>query len=88
MSKKLECIWSMSSDCSSDCSDDVKEVGFFNNSIKVPVCSNHIEQHKCIMILHKNNYDLEAILRETPEERKREVLILKLAGLDDTEVDL
>lgn len=84
MSKKLKCVWNMGSDCS----DDVKEVAFFNESIKVPVCSNHIEQHKYVMILHKNKYDVEAVLRESPEYRKGEVLVLKLSGLDDSDVDL
>jgi hypothetical protein len=82
--KKLKCVWNMGTDCS----DDVKEVEFFNAQIKVPVCGNHVEQHKYVMILHKNGYDVEEILQQTPEYRKGEVLVLKLSGLDDSEVDL
>jgi hypothetical protein len=71
-----------------ECSDDVQEVEFFNKQIKVPVCSNHIEEHKCVMILHKNGYDVEEILQQTPEYRKGEMLVLKLAGLADDDVEL
>jgi len=82
--KKLKCVWNMGTDCS----DEVEEVEFFNSQIKVPVCKNHIEQHKFVMILHKNNYDVEEILQQSPDYRKGEVLVLKLSGLDDSDVDL
>jgi len=82
--KKLKCVWNMGTDCS----DDVQEVEFFNSQIKVPVCGNHIEQHKFVMILHKNGYDVEEILQQSAEYRKGEVLVLKLSGLDDSDVDL
>lgn len=84
MSSNLKCVWDMGNGCS----DEVEEVEFFNKQIKVPVCSNHIEQHKYVMILHKNNYDVEEVLQETPEYRKGEVLVLKLSGLDDSDVEL
>lgn len=82
--KKLKCVWNMGTDCS----DEIKEVEFFNTQIKVPVCSNHVEQHRYVMVLHKNNYDVEEILQQTPEFRKGEVLVLKLSGLDDSDVEL
>jgi len=82
--KKLKCVWNMGTDCS----DDITEVAFFNTQIKVPVCSNHIEQHKFVMVLHKNNYDVEEVLQQSPEYRKGEVLVLKLSGLYDSDVDL
>lgn len=82
--KKLKCVWNMGTDCS----DDVQEVEFFNSQIKIPVCSNHIEQHRFVMILHKNGYDVEEVLQKSPEYRKQEVLVLKLSGLDDSDVDL
>lgn len=82
--KNMKCVWNMGGPCS----DDVKEVVFFNDSIRVPVCSDHIEQHKFVMILHKNGYDVEEVLRESPEYRKGEVLVLKLSGLDDDNVKL
>ena len=80
----LKCVWNMGTECS----DDVKEVEFFNKQIKVPVCSNHIEEHRIVMTLHKNGYDVEEILQQTPEYRKGEMLVLKLAGLADDDVEL
>ncbi len=82
--KKLKCVWNMGTDCS----DDVEEVEFFNKQIKVPVCKNHIEEHKYVMILHKNGYDIEEVLNQTPEYRKGEVLVLKLSGLAGDDVEL
>lgn len=82
--KKLKCVWNMGTECT----DDVQEIEFFHNQIKVPVCSKHVEEHKFVMILHKNGYDVEEILQQTAEYRKGEVLVLKLSGLDDSDVDL
>jgi len=82
---KLLCVWGMGDACSGE----IEEVEFFDSQIKVPVCANHIEQHKFVMILAKNDYDVEEILQETSEYRKGEVLLLKLSGLDNTDdVDL
>ena len=39
-------------------------------------------------ILHKNGYDVEEILQQTPEYRKGEALVLKLAGLADDDIEL
>ena len=80
----LKCVWNMGTDCSGE----VKEVEFFNKQIKVPVCEAHVEQHKFVMILHKNDYDVEEILQKSNDYRKQEVLVLKLSGLDDSDVDL
>jgi hypothetical protein len=81
---KLKCVWDMGTDCC----DDAEEIGFFDGKVKVPVCSNHIEQHKEVMLLFKNGYDVEDMLQQTAEYRKEQVLILKLSGLDAGEVDL
>lgn len=80
----LSCVWNMGTDCT----DDVTEIEFFNKQIKVPVCSSHIEQHRIIMVLHKNDFDVEEMLQQTPEYRKEQMLILKLSGLDEGEVEL
>ena len=80
----LKCVWNMGGDCSKD----VSEVEFFNHQIKVPVCDEHVEQHRHVMILYKNGYDVEEILQESAEYRKNEVLVIQLSGLDDDEVEL
>ena len=85
MSKSnLKCVWAMGTECEGD----VEEVEFFSNQIKVPVCASHIEQHSHVMILHKNNYDVEEMLQQSAEYRKGEVLVLKLSGLDKCDVEL
>ena len=63
--QSLRCVWNMGTDCS----DVIEEVEFFGSQIKVPVCEAHIEQHKFVMILHKNDYDVEEILQQSPEYR-------------------
>ena len=82
--EELKCIWDMGTPHNGE----VKKVEFFSKQIKVPVCESHIEEHKYIMILHKNNYDIEEVLNQTPEWRKQEVLVLKLSGLDTGDVEL
>lgn len=82
--KELKCVWNMGTPCA----DDVQERELFGQQIKVPICSNHVEEHKFVMILHKNGYDVEEILQQTPEYRKGEVLVLKLSGLDTDDIDL
>jgi hypothetical protein len=74
---KLKCVWGMSPGCT----DDVKMTDFFNGSITIPVCSKHIPEHRDIMILHRNGYDVQEFLKWTPEKRREEVLVLQLSGL-------
>ena len=86
MSKeKVKCVWMMGTPCSEDAAADTE---VFGKQIKVPMCPDHLEQHTHIMILARNGYDVEAILQETPEYRKGEVLVLKLAGLDVSNVEI
>jgi hypothetical protein len=93
MADKLKCIWNMGDACS----DDVELVSFFMKEkdgkkvprVKdVPVCKNHIEGHRIVLVLHKNGYDLEDFLQKDFNYRKEQYLVLKLAGLDDSAVDL
>ena len=80
----LKCVWNMGTPCGGD----VIERELFNKQIKVPICDNHTEEHKHIMILHKNGYDIEELLQQHADERKSEVLILKLSKLDTDDVEL
>lgn len=79
-----KCVWLLGTPCSGD----TYEVEMFDHQIRIPICEGHLEQHKEIMTLHKNKYDVEEILNQTPEWRKQETLTLKLSGLDNDEVDL
>lgn len=82
--KKLKCVWNMGTPCDGE----VQEMKLFEQQIEVPMCESHLEQHKEVMILHKNGYDVEEVLQETPEYRRREVLTLKLSGLDTDDVEI
>ncbi len=83
--KELRCVWNMGTDCGGT----VEELEMFNKSIKIPVCENHKSEHQILVILHKNKYDIEEVLKWTADKRKEEMLILKLSGLltdEDTEL--
>lgn len=90
MSKKVakddsfKCVWNMGTPCDGD----VTETELFDAQIKIPICNGHIEEHKDIMTLHKNGYDIEEVLNMTAEERRKEVLTIKLSGLEREEVKL
>ncbi len=81
---ELKCVWAMGTPCNGE----VKEAELFTKQIKVPICENHLEEHTHVMILAKNGYDVEAILQENAEYRKQEVLVLKLSGLDLSNVEI
>jgi hypothetical protein len=81
--KKLKCVWNMGTPCS----DDVEERTLFQSQIKIPICINHYEEHKNIILLHKNHYDVEELLQKTPDDRKAEVLTILLSKLDTTDVE-
>ena len=78
------CVWHIGTPCSEN---DTTWQEMFNHQIRIPICGDHFEQHKEIMLLHKNGYDVEEILNATPEWRKQEVLTLKLSGLETGEVE-
>ena len=78
-----KCMWTISSACSKDLS--MVEMFIIKSEFQfVP----SMDQHREIMLLHKNGYDVEEVLNQTPEWRKQEALTLKLSGLDTGEVEL
>lgn len=79
-----KCVWQIGTPCGGETTQ--KE--FFNHQIRIPVCGNHLNEHREIMVLHKNGYDVEEILNQTPEWRKQEVLTLELSGLETGNVEL
>jgi hypothetical protein len=82
----LKCVWMTGTECTENAIGE--EHKLFSKQIKVPICQNHVEEHTHIMILCNNGYDVEQVLQETPEYRKQQVLILKLAGLDISGVEI
>ena len=84
--KKVEgCVWALGTPCSGE----VKETMFFKGQIKVPVCESHVDEHRIIIMLFNNGYDVEEILNQTADWRKQEALTIQLSGLaklDDVEL--
>ena len=81
---ELKCVWNTGGDCVDDTYDTV----IFGSSIQIPICHKHLKDHKNVMILHANNYDVEEVIQKSPEWRQEEVLTLVLSGLSDGEVEL
>jgi len=77
MSEELLCVW----DLGTPCSGEVEIRPFFNKEAGVPVCDAHVEQHRCILFLFHNGYDIEKVVDATPEWRKKQMLTLVLAGI-------
>jgi len=78
------CVWNLGTPCGS-C---VEEKKLFHNQIKVHICDNHFEEHKIIILLFNNGYEVEKILNQDAEWRKHEALTIQLSGLakiDDVE---
>ena len=76
MEDSKTCIWNMGPECSGK----VEEHLFFDNQIRVTVCERHAEDHKNVMILHANGYNVEEVLEKTEEYRKNEVAKIKAEG--------
>lgn len=79
------CVWQIGTPCGGE----VREAELFDHQIRIPICENHLQEHEDIMLLHKNKYDVEEILNQKAEQRRQEVLTLKLSGLQtDEDIEL
>ena len=79
------CVWNLGTPCGGE----LKRLELFHEQIRVPICENHTEEHKIIILLFNNGYDVEEILNQTAEWRKQEALTIQLSGLakiDDVEL--
>ena len=74
---KEACVWALGTPCAGETS----EQKLFKNQIKVPICENHFDEHKTIILLFNNGYDVEEILNQTADWRKQESLTITLSGL-------
>ena len=84
MAEEIYCVWNLGDPCNGG----VDKVLMFRKQLEIPICENHLEGHKEIMVLHGNGYEIEEIVDMTPEERKRTASILMLSGLDLSEVEI
>lgn len=71
-----ECEWQLDEECSGE----VKHRRMFGKT-DIPLCEKHMEQHKTIIFLHLNGYNIDAIMDMSLEDRKREALTIQLSGI-------
>ena len=84
MTEEIHCVWQMGTPCEGK---RYKEL-MFDKQLEIPICEKHVEEHREVMILHANAYDIEEIVDMDPEERKKLVYTMVLAGLDVTGVTI
>src|SRR5574337_655780 len=66
-STESECVWKLGTPCGGK----VSEVELFNKQILVPICSNHLHEHRIIMSLGKADCDIEQVLDLSDVEREK-----------------
>lgn len=83
--EEVHCVWNMGTPC--DDQDRDKKL-MFSKQLEIPICEKHFEEHKEVMILNANGYDIEEIVEMTPEERKRISYTIVLSGMDLSNVEV
>jgi hypothetical protein len=54
----------------------------FEEQLEVPVCEKHFEEHRRIMLLVANDYDIEEVVEMDPDEIARLAYTLALSGIE------
>lgn len=80
---KVTCVWAMGTPCSGGAA----KFYMFDKQLNVPCCDGHYKEHLDVMILARNDYDVEKVLDMTSEDRRREVLTLELSGMNISDVE-
>ncbi|MFA5024276.1 MAG: hypothetical protein WC523_04930 [Patescibacteria group bacterium] len=74
-----ECVWALGTPCEGvTCKKHL-----FTDQIDVPICEGHALEHRMIVALFSNGFDIEEVLNATPEWRREQALTLQLSGLVD-----
>ena len=84
MAEEIHCVWNMGTDCDGD----KYKALMFSKQLEIPICKKHVEEHQEVMVLHANAYDIEEIVDMEPDDRKRIVYTMVLAGLDLSGIEL
>lgn len=66
-SKSQTCVWSIGTECNGEITAEL----MFNDQIKIPICSNHLSEHKKLIFLHSHNHDIEELLKMSLDERDK-----------------
>lgn len=83
--EEIHCVWNMGTPC--DDKPRSKRL-MFSKQLEIPICEKHFEEHKEVMILNGNGYDIEEIVEMTPEERKRLSYTIVLSGMDLSNIEV
>ncbi len=83
-SEETVCVWHLGDPCEGETSKEL----MFRKQLEIPICKNHLEGHKHIMVLHGNGYEIEEVVDMTCEQRAKIVYTLQLSGLDLSKVEL
>ena len=77
---ELVCKWQLETECDGDI--DTHLIFKEKARLKIPMCMKHFDEHKEIMLMHRNSYEVEDILNMKPDERKRISQTIILSGID------
>lgn len=76
--EKEECVWLLGTEHGGD----VERRLMFDGQLNPPVCEKHFEEHKMIMLLVANNYEIEQVVEMDPDEIKRLAYTLIMSGVE------
>lgn len=72
-----ECVWLLGTEHGGSVSKQL----MFDKQLEVPICEEHFKQHRRIMLLVANGYDIEEVVEMDMEEVSRLAITLELSGI-------
>ena len=82
--KEIKCVWTMGTSCDGEIKDQV----MFKNQMTIQICARHSHDHKVILFLEQQGFDIEEILSKTDtwrEEKAQEIARAKGLNIENTE---
>lgn len=76
--EREECVWLLGTPHKGKVSKQL----MFDKQLEVPICEAHFEEHKNIMLLVVNGYEIEQVVEMEPDEIKRLACTLQLSGIE------
>jgi len=76
--EEITCVWLLGTDHGGETEKRL----MFDKQLEVPVCEKHFKEHKRIMMLVANNYDIEEVVEMDPEEIAKLAITLELSGIE------
>ena len=63
---RILCVWNMGTPCDGRVSNRL----MFDNQLEIPICDQHLHEHREVMALHDKGHDIEEIVDMSPSRRK------------------